>query len=65
MSVLKRSRTHRSRVVPGAAADAKVLRRFRAALDELYGDPIERVVVFGSCARGMRTMGLITISRYF
>lgn len=29
-----------------------VLRRFRAALDRLYGDQIERVVLFGSRARG-------------
>ena len=29
-----------------------VLRRFRAALDALYGDRIERVVLFGSRARG-------------
>lgn len=29
-----------------------VLRRFRAALDQLYGDRIERVVLFGSRARG-------------
>jgi predicted nucleotidyltransferase len=29
-----------------------VLRRFRAALDEIYGKRIERVVLFGSRARG-------------
>ncbi len=29
-----------------------VLVRFRAALDELYGDRLERVVLFGSRARG-------------
>jgi predicted nucleotidyltransferase len=29
-----------------------VLSRFRAALDEMYGDRIERVVLFGSRARG-------------
>jgi predicted nucleotidyltransferase len=29
-----------------------VLARFRAALDELYGDSLERVVLFGSRARG-------------
>ena len=29
-----------------------VLSRFRAALDEIYGDRIERVVLFGSRARG-------------
>jgi hypothetical protein len=33
------------------AADP-VLKRFRAALDTLYGDRIERVVLFGSRARG-------------
>jgi len=29
-----------------------ILRRFRAALDELYGRRLERVVLFGSRARG-------------
>jgi predicted nucleotidyltransferase len=29
-----------------------VLSRFRAALDEIYGDRIERVVLYGSRARG-------------
>ena|SRR5438128_8847984 len=29
-----------------------VLTRFRAALDEVYGDRLERVVLFGSRARG-------------
>lgn len=29
-----------------------VLRRFRAALDEAYGERIERVVLYGSRARG-------------
>jgi hypothetical protein len=33
------------------AADP-ILRRLRAALDELYGERIERVVLFGSRARG-------------
>lgn len=33
------------------AADP-VLTRFRAALDEIYGDQIDRVVLFGSRARG-------------
>ena len=32
--------------------DDPVLTRFRAALDGLYGDRIERVVLFGSRARG-------------
>jgi predicted nucleotidyltransferase len=34
------------------ALDDPVLRRFRAALDRLYGARIERVVLFGSRARG-------------
>jgi predicted nucleotidyltransferase len=34
------------------AADDPILKRFRAALDELYGDRVERVVLFGSRARG-------------
>ena len=38
--------------MPAAAVDDPVLRRFRAALDALYGDRIERVVLFGSRARG-------------
>jgi uncharacterized protein len=29
-----------------------IMSRFRAALDELYGERIERVVLFGSRARG-------------
>lgn len=29
-----------------------VLKRFRAALDEIYGNRLERVVLFGSRARG-------------
>jgi predicted nucleotidyltransferase len=29
-----------------------ILKRLRRALDELYGDRIERVVLFGSRARG-------------
>jgi predicted nucleotidyltransferase len=36
---------------PADAADP-ILKRFRAALDEMYGDRIERVVLFGSRARG-------------
>lgn len=32
--------------------DDPVLRRLRAALDDAYGDQIDRVVVFGSRARG-------------
>jgi predicted nucleotidyltransferase len=36
---------------PAVAADP-ILKRFRAALDEIYGDRIERVVLYGSRARG-------------
>jgi predicted nucleotidyltransferase len=32
--------------------DDPVLKRFRSALDEMYGDRIERVVLFSSRARG-------------
>jgi predicted nucleotidyltransferase len=32
--------------------DDPILVRFRAALDEAYGDSLERVVLFGSRARG-------------
>jgi predicted nucleotidyltransferase len=32
--------------------DDPVLKRFKAALKEIYGDRIERVVLFGSRARG-------------
>jgi len=35
-------------------ADDPILKRFRAALDALYGDRIERVVLFGSRARATR-----------
>ena len=35
-----------------AALDDPILKRFRAALDDLYGEQIERVVLFGSRARG-------------
>jgi predicted nucleotidyltransferase len=35
-----------------AVLDDPILRRLRAALDRLYGDRIERVVLFGSQARG-------------
>ena len=38
--------------MPTAAIDDPILKRFRAALDELYGDRLERVVLFGSRARG-------------
>ena len=32
--------------------DDPILKRFRAALEEIYGDRLERVVLFGSRARG-------------
>jgi len=32
--------------------DDPILRRFRAALSELYGDQLDRAVLFGSRARG-------------
>ena len=38
--------------MPSFPAADRVLKRFRAALDELYGERIERVVLFGSRARG-------------
>jgi predicted nucleotidyltransferase len=38
--------------VPAAVAADPILKRFRAALAEIYGDRIERVVLFGSRARG-------------
>ena len=38
--------------MPARPADDIVLKRFRAALEEAYGDRIERVVLFGSRARG-------------
>jgi predicted nucleotidyltransferase len=34
-----------------SAIDDPILKRFRAALDRLYGDRIERMVLFGSRAR--------------
>jgi uncharacterized protein len=36
----------------GRPIDDPVLKRFRLALESLYGDRIERVVLFGSRARG-------------
>ena len=38
--------------MPAAILDDPILKRFRAALDALYGDRIERVVLYGSRARG-------------
>ena len=34
------------------ASGDPILKRFRTALDEIYGDRLERVVLFGSRARG-------------
>ncbi len=42
----------KSHLMSRPPADEPVLKRFRAALDALYGDRIERVVLFGSRARG-------------
>ncbi|MGQ0443598.1 MAG: nucleotidyltransferase domain-containing protein [Beijerinckiaceae bacterium] len=33
-------------------SDNPILNRFRAAVTEMYGDRVARVVLFGSCARG-------------
>lgn len=38
--------------MPTSPANDPILRRFRVALDGVYGDRIERVVLFGSRARG-------------
>jgi predicted nucleotidyltransferase len=38
--------------MPVAALNDPVLKRFRAALDQLYGERIARVVLYGSRARG-------------
>ena len=38
--------------MPASPAVDPIMTRFRAALDALYGDRIERVVLFGSRARG-------------
>jgi predicted nucleotidyltransferase len=38
--------------MPPTPKEEPVLIRFRAALDEIYGSRIERVVLFGSRARG-------------
>ncbi len=44
-------------------ADA-ILTRFRAALGEIYGDRLERVVLYGSRARGDHGPIRITISPF-
>jgi predicted nucleotidyltransferase len=36
-------------------ADDPILRRFRAALHDLYGEQIDRMILFGSRARGDAT----------
>ncbi len=36
----------------GSPIDDPVLRRFKLALDQIYGDRIDRIVLFGSRARG-------------
>src|SRR5256885_16686298 len=38
--------------MPAIRIDDPILKRFRAALDALYGERVERVVLFGSRARG-------------
>jgi uncharacterized protein len=38
--------------MPNAAIDDPVLRRFRTALEEIYSGRLERLVLFGSRARG-------------
>jgi len=38
--------------MPEKSQDDPVLMRFRAAMTEIYGDRVERVVLFGSRARG-------------
>jgi predicted nucleotidyltransferase len=38
--------------MPPAVVSDPILKRLRAALEELYGDRLERVVLFGSRARG-------------
>jgi len=39
-------------IMSPAAVNDPILKRFRSALDEMYGDRLERVVWFGSRARG-------------
>jgi predicted nucleotidyltransferase len=38
--------------MPVKTIDDPILKRYRAALDEVYGSRIERVVLYGSRARG-------------
>ena len=53
-SVKRTARSDRARLGAGTASPARdpILKRLRRALDELYGDRLERVVLFGSRARG-------------
>jgi predicted nucleotidyltransferase len=39
----------------GLTIDDPILKRFRAALDHIYGNRLERVMLFGSSARGDAT----------
>jgi predicted nucleotidyltransferase len=39
-------------MMSSAVIDDPILKRFRTALDEMYGDRLERVVLYGSRARG-------------
>ena len=39
-------------IIAGQSADATILARFRIALTTVFGDRIERVVLYGSRARG-------------
>jgi predicted nucleotidyltransferase len=41
--------------MPAVVTADPILKRYRAALDEIYGNRIERVVLFGSRARGEAT----------
>src|SRR5215469_11839546 len=38
--------------MPSRTVDDPILKRFRGALDDIYGSRLERVVLFGSRARG-------------
>jgi predicted nucleotidyltransferase len=38
--------------MPTKPTDAPILARFRAAVEEIYGNRLERVVLYGSRARG-------------
>jgi uncharacterized protein len=39
-------------VMPAEVVNDPILKRYRATLDEIYGQRLERVVLFGSRARG-------------